>query len=272
MATTNVLRSNEVGHVLLGLFCLLLLVNKGNAYEFVVGGQKGWSVPSDPNSNSYNQWAEKNRFQIGDSLVFNYQSGQDSVLQVSSEDYASCNTDGSSEKFSDGHTVIKLKQSGPHYFISGNKDNCAKNEKLVVIVMADRTNRNTNQTGTAVSPSPSPLPTLSTESIAPSPPTAGTVGPTPPTGTVGAPPPTGTVGAPPPTPAGTVGAPPPTPTGTMGTPPPLQGVSPPPPGTSLTNPTSAPVSQPPPNAASSVFLSFVGSLGALMASILVLSF
>lgn len=63
-----ILRSNEVVHAL-GLFCMmLLLVHKGDAYEFVVGGQKGWSVPSDPNSNPYNQWAQKSRFQIGDSL------------------------------------------------------------------------------------------------------------------------------------------------------------------------------------------------------------
>lgn len=51
------------------LFCLLvLLMHKGDAYEFVVGGQKGWSAPSDPNANPYNQWAEKSRFQVGDSL------------------------------------------------------------------------------------------------------------------------------------------------------------------------------------------------------------
>ena len=80
--------------------------------------------------------------------VFNYQSGQDSVLYVKSEDYASCNIDSPYAKYSDGHTVYKLNQSGPHFFISGNKDNCNKNEKLTVIVLADR-NKNTNQTTTA---------------------------------------------------------------------------------------------------------------------------
>jgi len=64
---TIILRSNEVVHAL-GLFCILLLVHKGDAYEFVVGGQKGWSIPSDPNSNPYSQWAQKSRFQVGDSL------------------------------------------------------------------------------------------------------------------------------------------------------------------------------------------------------------
>jgi len=44
------------------------MVHHCGAYEFIVGGQKGWSVPSDPNSNPYSQWAQKSRFQIGDSL------------------------------------------------------------------------------------------------------------------------------------------------------------------------------------------------------------
>lgn len=64
---TFILRSNKVFHAL-GWFCLLLMVHKGAAYEFIVGGQKGWSVPRDPNFNPFNQWAEKSRFQTGDSL------------------------------------------------------------------------------------------------------------------------------------------------------------------------------------------------------------
>lgn len=50
-----------------GLLCLMLLVHKGESIEFTVGGSKGWHVP-DPNEVHYNQWAENNRFQIGDSL------------------------------------------------------------------------------------------------------------------------------------------------------------------------------------------------------------
>lgn len=165
--------------------------------------------------------------------VFNYPSGQDSVIQVNSQDYASCNTDSYSEKLSDGHTVIKLNQSGPHYFISGYKNNCLKNEKVLVIVLADRSNRNssTNQTTTA-SPSPSTSRLSPESSLFPSPPV-----------------------------------------GTVGTPAPTQQEAPPPtPGTVTTNPTPAPVSEPPPpNAASSIFVSFACSVGAFMASVLVLS-
>ncbi|XP_028761807.1 early nodulin-like protein 3 [Neltuma alba] len=145
----------------LGFLCVLMLVHKVGAYEFVVGGQKGWSVPSDPNYNPYNQWAESSRFQVGDSIVFNYKSGQDSVLQVKREDYANCNTNSPIRKYSEGHTVIKFNQSGAHYFISGKRENCLKNEKVTVIVLADRSSRS-NATTTSPAPSPSaaaPAPT-----------------------------------------------------------------------------------------------------------------
>ena len=161
------------------LVCLLVIINTVCAREFVVGGSKGWTVPSD--DQLYDQWAEKSRFQISDSLrkfivnllcsiwyidlydgiilmvksnaVFIYQPNQDSVLQVTRDAYDSCNTDEPTAKFTDGHTSFNLDRSGPYYFISGNKDNCHKNQKLVIIVMADRSNTKTKATS---SPPPSP--------------------------------------------------------------------------------------------------------------------
>ncbi|PON61440.1 Phytocyanin domain containing protein [Parasponia andersonii] len=144
---------------LLGLLCLsLFLVPKSFATEFTIGGSKGWSVPTDQ--------------------IFVYPSGQDSVLLVSQEDYNNCNTNNPQKKFDDGHTVYTFNKSGPHYFISGNKDNCHKNEKIVVIVLADRSNRYSNQTNAA-----SPSPSRSNETN-PSPAPEGQESPTPPTGTV----------------------------------------------------------------------------------------
>ncbi|VVA98985.1 unnamed protein product [Arabis nemorensis] len=150
-----------------GLVCLFMIVNKADAREFAVGGSNGWTVPSG--SQVYSQWAEQSRFQIGDSLLFVYQPNQDSVLQVTRDAYDSCHTDAPTAKFADGKTSFALTHSGPYYFISGNKDNCKKNEKLVVIVMADRSG---NNKATPSSP-PSPAPAPSGES-APSPPVTGT--------------------------------------------------------------------------------------------------
>lgn len=120
--------------------------------------------------------------------VFFYSGGSDSVLLVNKDDYNNCNTDNPIQKYTDGHTEFKFDQSGPHYFISGVKDHCLKNQKLLVIVMADRRNQSSsnNNNGTAA-PSPSndnsttyspPSPAPSGEE-APSPPAAVEINPTP---------------------------------------------------------------------------------------------
>lgn len=51
----------------LGLVSLVLFMQRSEATTFTVGGSKGWCVPSD-NSPAFNQWAERMRFQIGDSI------------------------------------------------------------------------------------------------------------------------------------------------------------------------------------------------------------
>ncbi|KAL8144345.1 hypothetical protein V2J09_017377 [Rumex salicifolius] len=145
----------------LGLLGALLLVQNVAATQFTVGGSSGWVVPSD-NGAAYNQWAERMRFQI----VFAYPSSSDSVLRVTKDDFTNCNTASALEKYTDGHTVVTLSDSGPHYFISGNKANCQKNEKIVVVVLADRTMKTA-----APSPAPStaPPPAPPTETPSPSP-------------------------------------------------------------------------------------------------------
>ncbi|XVF34063.1 hypothetical protein REPUB_Repub18cG0024400 [Reevesia pubescens] len=222
----SILRSDyqsRAFHVL-GLFCFMLVIQKGYAREF----QVNWGLH---NAENYNQWAEKNRFQIGDSLVFNYPPNEDSVVYVTEEAYKNCSVETPVSKYTDGHTVFSLSHSGPYYFISGNEENCQKNEKLVVVVLADRTNRSssTNETN------PPSLPPSGSIDIMPSPaPSAES-------------PSTGTVEINP-TPAPSA-------------------------GTVEINPTPAPSEESnPPNAASSVFMSVTGSIGAFVASTLLLAF
>ena len=67
--TDSVVRSDQKKKALpmLGLLSLLLVMQKVAATEYTVGGANGWSVPAD-GALHYNQWAERNRFKIGDSL------------------------------------------------------------------------------------------------------------------------------------------------------------------------------------------------------------
>ncbi|KAD4178903.1 hypothetical protein E3N88_27494 [Mikania micrantha] len=133
--------------VALGLLSLFIFIQNNHAYQFKIGGSGDWSLAS---SSSYDQWAQKNRFQTGDDILFKYQANEDSVVQVSESDYKNCSTASPIAKYSDGHTMIKLDQSGPHYFISGVVDHCKNNEKVLIIVLADRSNRSSE------APSPSP--------------------------------------------------------------------------------------------------------------------
>lgn len=43
-------------------------MQKSEAREFLIGGKGNWGTPTDNTTLNYNQWAEKNRFQIGDSI------------------------------------------------------------------------------------------------------------------------------------------------------------------------------------------------------------
>ncbi|KAJ0046508.1 hypothetical protein Pint_04220 [Pistacia integerrima] len=128
----------------LGFLSLMLLMQNCAARQF----QVNWSVPS--NNSTLNQWAEKNRFQIGDSLGKFYSLHRGSFGQNSQ--------------------MAKLSslssQSGPFYFISGSKDNCLKSEKLIVVVLADRSN-SSSKTNNITPPSPSP--SNSTDMITPAP-------------------------------------------------------------------------------------------------------
>jgi hypothetical protein len=87
--------------------------------------------------------------------AFTYQAGNDSVLLVDKKAYDACDTNSPMDTFSDGNTVFTFTRSGPCYFISGNRDNCNRNEKLIVVVMADRSAvDNGTQTATGLAPAP----------------------------------------------------------------------------------------------------------------------
>ncbi|KAG7618070.1 Cupredoxin [Arabidopsis thaliana x Arabidopsis arenosa] len=119
-----------------------------NANEVTVGGKSGdWKIPPS-SSFSFNEWAQKARFKVGDFIVFKYEAGKDSVLQVTREAYEKCNTTSPKASYTDGNTKVKLDQAGPVYFISGTEGHCQKGQKLRLVVITPR--------NSAFSPGPSP--------------------------------------------------------------------------------------------------------------------
>lgn len=123
--------------------------------HLIEGIADAWKVPSSE-SDSHNKWAQKNRFQIGDSLVWKYDSKKDSVLQVTREAYLGCNTTSPIAAHNDGETKVVLNKSGPYYFISGSQPNCEKGEKLIIVVMAARGSRRSGAVSPVLAPSLAP--------------------------------------------------------------------------------------------------------------------
>ncbi|KAJ6295349.1 hypothetical protein OIU78_023382 [Salix suchowensis] len=85
------------------VFSLVLIMSLlwgfSQAKDVLVGGKTdAWKIPSSE-SDSLNKWAGNARFLIGDSLVWKYDGQKDSVLQVSKEAYAACNTTNPIEEY-----------------------------------------------------------------------------------------------------------------------------------------------------------------------------
>ncbi|RDX83515.1 Early nodulin-like protein 2, partial [Mucuna pruriens] len=104
------------------------------AREFKVGDHLGWHEPSPNDTAFYNQWAARNRFQVGDSLVFEYED--DTVVSVEKWDYFHCDSNNPINTFDDGNSTVILDSPGAFYFISGTEDHCKNGQKLIVEVMS----------------------------------------------------------------------------------------------------------------------------------------
>ncbi|KAL2236909.1 early nodulin-like protein 1 [Sesamum indicum] len=153
--------SRTEAYSVLVLICLFLSFSE--ARDHLVGGKSdAWRIPSSE-SDSLNHWAQKSRFLVGDSLVWEYDASKDSVLQVTKRDYVTCNTSSPIETYTGGSTKVKLEHSGPYYFISGAEGHCKKGQKLIVVVMSEK-----HRHFIGVSPAPSPV-EIEGPAIAPAP-------------------------------------------------------------------------------------------------------
>ncbi|XP_050219828.1 early nodulin-like protein 13 [Mercurialis annua] len=133
------------------LLIIALCFSLSEAKDILIGGKSdAWKVPSSE-ADSLNKWAESSRFRIDDSLVWKYDGQKDSVLEVSKEDYLSCNVSNPIAEYKNGNTKVKLERAGPYYFISGAEGHCVKGQKMIVTVLSPRHRR-----FTGIAPAPSP--------------------------------------------------------------------------------------------------------------------
>ncbi|XP_013704284.3 blue copper protein-like [Brassica napus] len=127
MATTTRMFCFVLVMVLMGCCC--------SAKIYKVGDSKGWTTAKH---GSYYEWAKLKKFQVGDSLMFEYDGNINDVTQVSSRlEYQFCNSLSPKAVYNTGHDVVTLMEPGYHFFITSNRSQCVAGHKLVVFVVHD---------------------------------------------------------------------------------------------------------------------------------------
>ncbi|KAJ1282127.1 hypothetical protein BS78_03G026400 [Paspalum vaginatum] len=149
----------------LGLLVVLLAAGSCEGRDFYVGGRGGWAPnPAEP----FNAWAERNRFQVNDTLVFRYNKDADAVARVSPSHYDTCNATQPILRLDGGDSRFVVDASGPYFFIAADAARCWAGQRLIVVVLAVR-DRGGSGTESSSPPPLSPPPSLASPPPVPAP-------------------------------------------------------------------------------------------------------
>ncbi|KAF8080686.1 hypothetical protein N665_0928s0004 [Sinapis alba] len=124
MATRTRILCFVLAMILMGCCC--------SAKIYKVGDSEGWKAKDG----TYYAWAKRKEFQLGDSLLFEYDGNVNDVTQVSGAlEYQFCNSHSPKAVYNTGHDVVTLTEPGYHFFISSNHSQCVAGQKLAVSVV-----------------------------------------------------------------------------------------------------------------------------------------
>ncbi|KAL6516074.1 hypothetical protein OROGR_019379 [Orobanche gracilis] len=118
--------------IVLGLF-IMAIYGSCEAAVYKVGDDNGWDIMGD-----YDKWALSKIFKVGDTIVFEYDPGFHSVLQVSQSDFHSCNTAAPISTYTTGNDSIVINNSGHYYYICGFMGHCEAGQKVDITVTDSR--------------------------------------------------------------------------------------------------------------------------------------
>ncbi|XP_016515757.1 mavicyanin-like [Nicotiana tabacum] len=97
---------------------------------YSVGDSAGWTG----SNTDYHMWASTKTFQVGDTLVFQYNQQLHNVVRVSLSDFHSCNAGNPIVTYSSGNDSITIVGPGHYYYICGFRGHCQAGQKLDIRV------------------------------------------------------------------------------------------------------------------------------------------
>ncbi|GMN54058.1 hypothetical protein TIFTF001_023204 [Ficus carica] len=115
--------------VILGI-AVILLPTIAMATEYIVGDDKGWNIGVD-----YQAWAKDKMFNVGDSLVFQYDASKHNVVKVNGTAFKDCLAPPDAGLLTSGNDTIVLQTAGNKWYLCGKVGHCAKGQKLSISVM-----------------------------------------------------------------------------------------------------------------------------------------
>ncbi|XP_010248455.2 PREDICTED: cucumber peeling cupredoxin-like [Nelumbo nucifera] len=95
-------------------------------------GDSPWTIP--PNKEFYNDWSDHLFFQIGDVLVFEFQSELHNLMQISRREYENCSAENPFRAFWVDPAAIPLIEQRVYYFICSFANYCLLGQKVSVTV------------------------------------------------------------------------------------------------------------------------------------------
>ncbi|EOA29196.1 hypothetical protein CARUB_v10025469mg [Capsella rubella] len=96
-----------------------------------VGDSNGWTMMGV----DYEAWASSRTFQVGDSLVFNYNKDFHDVTEVTHNDFNLCDPSKPITRYETGSDTVTLTKPGLQHFICGFPSHCDLGQKLQIHVL-----------------------------------------------------------------------------------------------------------------------------------------
>ncbi|XP_027367378.1 mavicyanin-like [Abrus precatorius] len=120
----------ERGVVLFFLVMAALQVSYAAIYK--VGDSAGWTTLGNID---YKKWAATKSFQIGDTIIFQYNAQFHNVMRGTHVMYKACNASSPIATFTTGNDSIKITNHGHHFFFCGVPGHCQAGQKVDINVL-----------------------------------------------------------------------------------------------------------------------------------------
>ncbi|XP_030465895.1 mavicyanin [Syzygium oleosum] len=121
-----------MGVLMLMMMAAAAMAKLCDAAVYKVGDTAGWTTIGNVD---YKQWSAIKTFQLGDTVIFQYNAQFHNVMHVTHAEFRACNTTSPKATYTTGNDSITLTNRGHHYFFCGVPGHCQAGQKVDINVL-----------------------------------------------------------------------------------------------------------------------------------------